>query len=358
MGSAPEARVLESSPPVPPASLAASPGTGGEVGRSGASKSDRVKCRQCGATSVHYCPFCQLPHVPFPEVHLPLDVDVVFCDRPQKATGLHAKLVAPRQVRIVDLFTDAAHKSLSGDGLRALPEYDPATTLLGYPGPESLTFSELPPERLRAARRLIVIDSPWKKSHGLQADPRLACLPRVQLGPGAPASRFWRYHAEGDAKCLSTIEAVSALLHDAHIAQQSLQAAAPSASAADAVGAAGAVAAASGAVKPAFVEGLLHFFELRLRSIGEACSRNGGHDPTSQEAKEERRLRRAANARRAGASGAGERSRSPAAAHRRGDGEAGPLAATAAAPAAAPGARDEACAASRGGQDEDLAAAP
>lgn len=255
----------------------------------------RLKCEKCGKASVHYCSFCQLPHVACPRLELPLDVDVLFCDRPQKATGLHAKLLAPSQVRIVDLFTDGEHPTVSSDGLREIPRYDPDTTLLGYPGEGSVTFAELPEPVLKAARRLVVIDSPWKKSHAIQAEPALAHLQRVQLGPDAPESRFWRYHAEGNDRCLSTIEALSALLRDAHLALQRIRSSCGTAEEA--------VSSAASASRlldtPAFVPGLLHFFDLQLDAIGNAHRANG-HDPTSREAKEAMRVHRHMVAARAG----------------------------------------------------------
>eukprot|EP00435_Cladocopium_sp_Y103_P062458 s79_g24.t1 len=203
----------------------------------------REVCSSCGASAMFYCPYCCLPvgvpaGVTVPRARLPFArCDIIFDDAPKKATSIHAKVLAPEQVRLIDLFTaegnsnrtlsrpgGAASKaetdkdaSTGGDSLdlsvlREIPEYDPHITLVLFPDDSSATFEEVasqngfgPPECIT----LVVIDSPWKRAQVLRKHPRLANLQSIRLGH-PPSSRFWRYHSEGTG-CVSTVEALAAL---------------------------------------------------------------------------------------------------------------------------------------------------
>ncbi|CAE7529308.1 rplI, partial [Symbiodinium pilosum] len=201
----------------------------------------REVCASCGAKAMFYCPYCCTPlgvpeGVTIPRARLPFArCDIIFDDAPKKATSIHAKVLAPEQVRLIDLFTTEANtnrtlsrpggntlKADSGDAkgdlhsptavIREIPEYDPHITLVLFPDDSSGTFEQVasewdfgPPDRLT----LVVIDSPWKRAQVLRKHPRLAKLRSIRLGH-PPPSRFWRYHSEGTG-CVSTVEALAAL---------------------------------------------------------------------------------------------------------------------------------------------------
>ncbi|CAE7255867.1 unnamed protein product [Symbiodinium sp. CCMP2592] len=71
-----------------------------------------------------YCPFCCTPlgvpeGVTVPRARLPFArCDIIFDDAPKKATSIHAKVLAPEQVRLIDLFTTEANtnRTLSRPG--------------------------------------------------------------------------------------------------------------------------------------------------------------------------------------------------------------------------------------------------
>lgn len=194
----------------------------------------RVSCDSCGQSSMFCCPFCCTclgapDGVTLPQVKLPFRrCEVIFDDSPKKATSIHAKVLAPAQVRIVDLFTNDAstNRTLSRRGggvegdqstavIRDIPEYDPRTTLVLFPDDSSITFqqaAEENEEHFLEGATLIVIDAPWRRAQTLRRHPRLAHLRSVRLGK-PPPSRFWRYHSEG-AGCVSTIEALAACVQE------------------------------------------------------------------------------------------------------------------------------------------------
>jgi len=200
----------------------------------------RTTCQVCQQSAMFYCPYCCTPlgvpeGVSIPEVRLPFfRCDVLFDDGPKKATGVHAKVLAPGQVRLIDLFTNDAsrNRTLSRKGasaavaseqqlpdaaypemavVREIPEYDPEATLVLFPDESSVPLGEasLPTS---SSTTLVIIDAPWRRAQALRRDPRLAHLRSVRLR-SPPQSRFWRYHAEG-AGCVSTIEALAASIRE------------------------------------------------------------------------------------------------------------------------------------------------
>lgn len=193
-----------------------------------------------------YCHFCCIPlGVPdgiiVPRLELPFRrCDVIFDDAPKKATSMHAKVLAPSQVRLIDLFTNESssnrtHSRRPGqspqsdhldDGneallrspsapLREIPEYDPEHSVVLFPDEGSKTLDEAINASGISLSSLvvIVIDAPWKKAQALRRHPRLTGLQSVRL-KSPPPSRFWRYHSEGPG-CLSTVEALGALTKEA-----------------------------------------------------------------------------------------------------------------------------------------------
>lgn len=188
----------------------------------------RTECPGCQHSAMFYCSFCCTPlgvpdGVNVPPVKLPWRrCDVIFDDSPKKATSVHAKVLAPAQVRLVDLFTNDAssNRTLSRHGagyeeahpatavIREIPEYDPSSTAVLFPDEGSVPITELEvPSGLELT--IVVIDAPWRRAQVLRRHPRLLPLRSVRLRE-PPPSRFWRYHAEGSG-CVSTVEALAAL---------------------------------------------------------------------------------------------------------------------------------------------------
>jgi len=281
----------------------------------------REECPGCNQRAMFYCPFCCRPlgvpeGVTVPRVRLPfLRCDVVFDDAAKKATSVHAKVLAPEQVRLIDLFTSdgSANRTLSRNGgaacaeapregdappdgaagsaadtatVREIPEYDPRTTAVLFPDDGSLPLGEIPASWDLAppsAMTLIVIDAPWRRAQVLRKHPRLASLRSVRLRE-PPTSRFWRYHAEGRG-CVSTIEALAAVARELE-APPAAAAEAPAAEAADS----SAAVAQDLAPAPAPDHPLLFFFARQLAHIA-ARSGSKAELPTDEAAKERRSAR-------------------------------------------------------------------
>lgn len=187
----------------------------------------RELCASCGTSAMFYCPYCCAPlgvpeGVTVPRPRLPFArCDIIFDDAPKKATSIHAKVLVPNQVRLIDLFTGAANSnrtlsrpaggsSVSDSGecgvLREIPEYDPASSVILFPDDSSTTFNEFVAAEGTPSVdivTLIIIDSPWRKAQILRKHPRLAHLRSVRL-ERPPPSHFWRYHSEGTG-CVSSV---------------------------------------------------------------------------------------------------------------------------------------------------------
>eukprot|EP00933_Yihiella_yeosuensis_P060259 TRINITY_DN6257_c0_g1_i2.p1 TRINITY_DN6257_c0_g1~~TRINITY_DN6257_c0_g1_i2.p1 ORF type:complete len:350 (-),score=40.01 TRINITY_DN6257_c0_g1_i2:27-1043(-) len=209
----------------------------------------REACSNCQCSSMFYCPFCCAPlgvpeGVEIPKARLPfLGCDIIFDDAAKKATSIHAKVLAPDQVRLIDLFTgdgssnrtlsrpsgkaasssktnwvrDTSGTDVAESGVvREIPQYDPAKTVVLFPDDNSVLFSEVLASSDMASSAeeitLVVIDSPWRRAQSLRRHPRLAHLRSVRLG-SPPPSRFWRYHSEGTG-CVSTVEALAAMVRE------------------------------------------------------------------------------------------------------------------------------------------------
>ncbi|CAK0879494.1 unnamed protein product, partial [Prorocentrum cordatum] len=221
-----------SSADAPPQPTAALDALAGEVVRW-----SRAACPGCKHSGMFYCPFCCVPlgvpeGVEVPRVELPFGrCDVIFDDAAKKATSMHARVLAPDQVRLVDLYTSdgSTNRTLSrcapnaeGTGasvVREVPAYDPRTTWVLFPDEGSSTFAEaLAAEGLQGPGEvtIVAIDSPWRRAKTLRhppAGPDVARLRSVRLAR-PPPSNFWRYHAEGEG-CVSTVEALAQLAREA-----------------------------------------------------------------------------------------------------------------------------------------------
>ena len=158
----------------------------------------RAPCAQCGHTRLMYCYTCvrALDAAPAPRVALPLRADVWHhrAEHRQKSTALHARILAPADVRLVEYPADAGACA-----------YDAAETLLLYPAPDAVAGAALPDAVRARARRVVVLDSPWQKTGGMRAHPALRGLRCVRIRGAATA--FWRHQAHGPGY-LSTIEAL------------------------------------------------------------------------------------------------------------------------------------------------------
>eukprot|EP00411_Alexandrium_monilatum_P119909 CAMPEP_0175680882 /NCGR_PEP_ID=MMETSP0097-20121207/25017_1 /TAXON_ID=311494 /ORGANISM="Alexandrium monilatum, Strain CCMP3105" /LENGTH=334 /DNA_ID=CAMNT_0016987727 /DNA_START=46 /DNA_END=1047 /DNA_ORIENTATION=+ len=245
----------------------------------------RAQCPGCLQSAMFYCPFCCVPlgvpeGVAVPKVRLPFGrCDIIFDDAPKKATSIHAKVLAPAQVRLVDLFTSdaSANRTLSRRGatageepcpvtavVREIPKYDPQDTVVLFPDSESVLFDDLA-LAARAALTLVVIEAPWRRAQALRRHPRLAPLRSVRLRL-PPASRFWRYHAEG-AGCVSSIEALAALAREV------------------------APAPAGGPAAEPWGDPLLFFFARQFALIAARHCKAGLEPPTDEAAKDRRSAR-------------------------------------------------------------------
>ena len=159
----------------------------------------RAACPGCKKKCMFYCPFCCIvvgrpESAVVPAPRLPISFDIIFKDQQAKSTGIHAKVLCPDDVRVVN-FPDE------------LPDYDPDTTVIGYPSEQALTLWDMAPSELATVRRVLLIDSAWKKSRGIVQHPKLRQLRHVKLHAPPRESRFWRYHGAGDG-CVSTVEAL------------------------------------------------------------------------------------------------------------------------------------------------------
>jgi len=248
-------------------------------------KWQRQECASCGQRSMLYCPFCcralGVPAgVEVPSCRMPFRrCDVVFDDSAKKATSMHAKIIAPTQVRLIDLFTSdgSKNKTLSRHGtdaiedaeatLREIPEYSPEAAVVLFPDEGSIPLKDIanvPGMVSMEKLTLILIDAPWRAAQTLRKHPHLAALRSVRLS-NPPTSRFWRYHSEG-AGCVSSIEALAAAAEEAEVTSSS-----PSA---NAVG-----------------EHPLLFFFIRQLALIASRSRPGAELPTDGAAKERRSAR-------------------------------------------------------------------
>ncbi len=111
--------------------------------------------------------------------------------------------------RLASLLADAAHV--------------PGSVALLFPGEDARTLAQWPGP---APRRLVVLDGTWHHAVKLlRENPRLAALPRLSCAPSAPGR--YRIRKEPRDECLSTIEAVGAVLaeleHDAGLSERLLR---------------------------------------------------------------------------------------------------------------------------------------
>ena len=133
-----------------------------------------------------------------------------------KSTSVHACVLSPSSCRFISLKGGGGEAEVrQGRGQLAptspasLPPYDPATTLLLYPSPGSVSLSHprLAP-LLPRVQRVVVIESTWQKGGAVYstASLGLSSLPAVHLDRSYE-STYWRYQELG-RNYLSTLEAI------------------------------------------------------------------------------------------------------------------------------------------------------
>ncbi|KAH3762935.1 fibroblast growth factor 7 [Pelomyxa schiedti] len=149
----------------------------------------RAKCPKCGHMR-----------------KLPVDVDIIHypTELLTKSTAVHAKLLAPTQVSIIDYPN--------------VPDYSLSDHLLLYPSKTSVSLNELSLEDLRQVRKLVVIDSQWHKANAVLRHPNLQKLRCVKIVTSK--TLFWRYQQHGD-EFLATIEAIYQFMREHFEASQS-----------------------------------------------------------------------------------------------------------------------------------------
>jgi DTW domain-containing protein YfiP len=184
------------------------------------------------------------------QIPLGVKVEVVLCDNIKKATGLHAKLVAPEHVTITQVNDVTELSALN---------YAASDTLLVFPSDDAVPCQDIAAE-LSSYKRLVLIDTSWQKTKSFVAHPSLAHLKRIQLQTPPKASYFWRWHDKG-SNCISTIEAIFYILVEYM----------------DAI--TGSTADCSELLK------LLYFFALQSKAIVTQTKKRGGMDPMSEQVK-------------------------------------------------------------------------
>lgn len=173
----------------------------------------RVPCPSCKRSYKFYCPVCCIAigkpqDVVVPSLGLPLQVHIWFQDKVKKSTAPHAKVLAPKDVQIIQYPLPETNGS---DGEQAAPMYTREDTVVVYPSYESETLADLTAEDLQQLKTLVFIDCPWQKAPVILQDSVLANVRCVKLAKPPLESKFWRYHKAGKG-CVSTIEGAFACL--------------------------------------------------------------------------------------------------------------------------------------------------
>lgn len=134
----------------------------------------RVACPSCGKSGKFYCPYCcvilgQPKDTTIPTPQLPIGFDLIFKDKIEKSTGLHAKCLCPAAINVLDY-----------DHPEDLPDYQVESAVVGYPADDAVALKDMTSEELSKVQTVILIDSAWKKSKVTERTVML-CLPTVLL---------------------------------------------------------------------------------------------------------------------------------------------------------------------------------
>lgn len=218
-----------------------------------AQRRGRMKCSKCGGSRMFFCyTCCSLVGVSPQEVPvIKLPVKVVIIKHPNetdgKSTAIHAKILAPDDVSIYTF--------------PCIPEFDKDSTVLVFPGPDSVSVEDVlqrlldrksrDPHEPRTKRikaeggrdatpasgnaeaesgasggagssaaeglvlqRAVFIDSTWNQTNKISTDERLQGLVQVELKTRKTC--FWRRQKGKPDSYLATIEAIYYFLQDFH----------------------------------------------------------------------------------------------------------------------------------------------
>lgn len=178
------------------------------------------KCPTCNHTKKFYCYNCATPssylksHIP--QVKLPFRV-VVWKhpgEHGSKSTGIHAKIMAPDMVQLLNVHPKELSEVLSNNII-----FDLNKTVVLFPSNDAHTLSSLFSSRNQCNTEmtipfdtLLVLEGTWRQAKSMNQSSAINSLSRVKLSDGVETC-FWRYQKLG-SNCLSTIEAIHAFLRE------------------------------------------------------------------------------------------------------------------------------------------------
>ncbi|BFZ62716.1 hypothetical protein YB2330_003826 [Saitoella coloradoensis] len=153
----------------------------------------RRKCPGCESSRPGWCYKCCQPLYPHPakyEKELPVQVDIIYHYAEAKSKSSIPYLLT------------ASSNQLRTHHFPTLPTYDPGTTYILLPGPDSTPISALTKSELDRMERLLVLDSSWVRVLGMRrgGEGGLSGLRCVQLDLEGEREReggwrpmFWRW---------------------------------------------------------------------------------------------------------------------------------------------------------------------
>ncbi|KAJ6241597.1 dtw domain-containing protein [Anaeramoeba flamelloides] len=170
----------------------------------GLEEESRKNCPNCKKSCKFYCPHCFtiLNEInKTPQLTLPLKTFIVHHpkEKVSKSTAIHAKILAPESVEIIEFPHDLDTLVENSENDQA---FDQESTLLLFPCEESKPISEVNWEKIQ---NVVFIDSTWFQTGKILRDPRIKDLPKIQINNYK--TRFWRYQ-NISVHYLSTIEAI------------------------------------------------------------------------------------------------------------------------------------------------------
>lgn len=165
--------------------------------------SERVACSECNKKVKFFCYLCHKP-IPslehkIPSIRLPFKLDVIKhkMEGDGKSTAIHAKIVAPEDVDIVQY----EEGCLEGADLER--------TALLFPGPDAENIADIDPASFD---KVLVIDGTWSQAKSM-INKNSAFLKMRKVTVNPRKTRFWRYQTVDDSY-MATIEAIYFLYRD------------------------------------------------------------------------------------------------------------------------------------------------
>lgn len=177
-------------------------------------------CQICNKTRKFYCYNCAVPSSylisQLPYVKLPFRIIVWKHpgEHGSKSTGIHAKIMSPEMVKVLNVHPKEISKALSDSN----DMFDLNKTIVLFPSNDAHTLSSILSHTDNSYEiknnipfdTLIVLEGTWRQAKAMNQSLVLGSLPRVKLSDGIE-THFWRYQRLG-SHCLSTIEAIHAFL--------------------------------------------------------------------------------------------------------------------------------------------------